>query len=83
MTYSDNVRERYERRRLSSSQRQDLEDFCDWLDEVDSIVKDETGFDLSSLPDQNYRDWFDDGSSAESAADSFIDDWKMNGDIPK
>ncbi len=83
MTYSDNVRQRYERRRLSSSDRQDLENFCDWLDEVDSIVEDKTGYDLLTLPDQNYRDWFDDGSSADSAAEFFINDWKMNGDIPK
>ena len=82
MVYSDYVRSKYERKRMSKSDREDLENFCDWLDEVEEIVEEEIGYDLSTLPDQSYREWFDEDSSPEDAAEFFINDWRLNGDIP-
>jgi len=75
-SYSDYVRDNYD----SDS---DTEDYCDWLDKVESIVEDKTGFSLRELPDQQYRLFFEDGYSPEISAESFIDDWRINGDIPK
>jgi hypothetical protein len=59
----------------------DLNNFCDWMDEVEEIVKEETGYNILELPDQTYRYCFEDDVPAESAAYQFIDDWKINGDI--
>ena len=82
MSYSERIRDKYSNKRLSKSEREDIEDFCDWIDEVDDIVQEETGYSLLSLPDQCYRDWFDDDSAPEDAAEFFINDWRSNGDIP-
>jgi hypothetical protein len=38
-----------------------------WLRELDEICFTELGFGYKGLPDQTYRDWFNDGYSAEDA----------------
>ena len=81
MSYSEYVRDKYEDRSLSPSQQEDLDQFCEWLDEVESIVEEETGYDLLSIPDQTYRDFFDDNISAETAAEIVIQELRINGDI--
>lgn len=81
MSYSEYVRDKYEDRSLSYSQQEDLDQFCEWLDEVESIVEEDTGYDLLSLPDQTYRDFFDDNISAETAAEIVIQELRVNGDI--
>lgn len=81
MSYSEYVRDKYEDRSLSPSQQEDLDQFCEWLDEVESIVEEETGYDLLSIPDQTYRDFFDDNISAETAAEIVIEELRVNGDI--
>lgn len=81
MSYSEYVRDKYEDRSLSPSQQEDLDQFCEWVDEVESIVEEETGYDLSSLPDQTYRDFFDDNVSPETAAGFVIEDLRVYGDI--
>ena len=81
MSYSEYVRDKYEDRSLSYSQQEDLDQFCEWLDEVESIVEEETGYDLLSIPDQTYRDFFDDNISAETAAEIVIQELRVNGDI--
>ena len=81
MSYSEYVRDKYEDRSLSYSQQEDLDKFCEWLDEVESIVEEETGYDLLSIPDQTYRDFFDDNISAETAAEIVIQELRVNGDI--
>ncbi len=80
-SYSEYVRDKYEDRSLSPSQQEDLDQFCEWLDEVESIVEEETGYDLLSIPDQTYRDFFDDNISAETAAEIVIEELRVNGDI--
>jgi hypothetical protein len=80
-SYSEYVRDKYEDRSLSPSQQEDLDQFCEWLDEVESIVEEETGDDLLSIPDQTYRDFFDDNISAETAAEIVIQELRVNGDI--
>ena len=81
MSYSDYVRDKYEDKTLSPSQKEDLDQFCEWIDEVESIVEEETGYDLSSLPDQTYREFFDDNVSPETAAGFVIEDLRVYGDI--
>ena len=81
MSYSEYVRDKYEDRSLSPSQQEDLDQFCEWLDEVESIVEEDTGYDLLSIPDQTYRDFFDDNISAETAAEIVIQELRINGDI--
>lgn len=81
MSYSDYVRDKYEDKRLSPSQKEDLDQFCEWLDDVENIVEEDTGYDLLSLPDQTYRDFFDDNISAETAAEMVIEDLRVYGDI--
>ncbi len=81
MCYSEYVRDKYEDRSLSPSQQEDLDQFCEWLDEVESIVEEDTGYDLLSIPDQTYRDFFDDNISAETAAEIVIQELRINGDI--
>lgn len=81
MSYSDNIRDKYEGEKLSLSQREDLDQFCEWLDEVENIVQEETGYNLSSLPDQSYRELFDDNVSCETVAGMVIDDLRIYGDI--
>jgi hypothetical protein len=75
MSYSEYVRDRNES--LSEAQKEDLEYFCEWLDRVESIVEEEIGYDLRDLPDQPYRDLFDDKYSPEIVAESVIDEWRM------
>ncbi len=81
MSYSEYVRDKYEGENLSPSQKEDLDQYCEWLDEVENIVEEETGYDLSSLPDQTYREFFDDNVSAETAAGFVIEDLRVYGDI--
>lgn len=81
MSYSEYVRDKYDDKSLSPSQKEDLDQFCEWLDEVESIVEEETGYDLSSLPDQTYREFFDDNISSETAAGIVIEDLRVYGDI--
>ena len=81
MSYSEYVRDKYEDKRLSPLQLEDLDKFCEWLDEVENIVEEETGYDLLSIPDQTYRDFFDDNISSETAAEIVIEELRVNGDI--
>ena len=74
MSYSECVRDRNER--LSEAQKEDLEYFCEWLDRVESIVEEEIGYELRDLPDQPYRDLFDDKYSPEMVAESVIEEWR-------
>ena len=76
-SYSECVRERNEEERLSEAQKEDLEYFCEWLDRVESIVEEEIGYELRDLPDQPYRDLFDDKYSPEIVAESVVDEWRM------
>ena len=81
MSYSDYIRDKYDDKTLSPSQKEDLDQFCEWIDEVENIVEEETGYDLSSLPDQTYREFFDDNVSAETVAGIVIEDLRVYGDI--
>jgi len=76
-SYSEYVRERNEEERLSEAQKEDLEYFCEWLDNVEAIVEEEIGYELRDLPDQPYRDLFDDKYSPEIVAESVIEEWRM------
>ncbi|MGA2490017.1 MAG: hypothetical protein ABSF99_07490 [Anaerolineales bacterium] len=38
-----------------------------WLLALDDICMTETGFSYKDLPDQPYRDWFEDGLTSEDA----------------
>ena len=73
-SYSEYVRDRNER--LSEAQKEDLEYFCEWLDMVEAIVEEEIGYELRDLPDQPYRDLFDDKYSPEIVAESVIEEWR-------
>jgi Family of unknown function (DUF5419) len=43
--------------------------FTQWMAEVDEYIAVRyMGVDSNDLPDQNYRDWFDDGLSSTRAA---------------
>jgi hypothetical protein len=55
---------------------QKLEYFCEWLDRVEAIVEEEIGYELRDLPDQPYRDLFDDKYSPEIVAESVIEEWR-------
>jgi len=81
MSYSDYIRDKYDDKTLSPSQKEDLDQFCEWIDEVENIVEEETGYDLSSLPDQTYREFFEDNVSPETAAGFVIEDLRVYGDI--
>ena len=74
-SYSEYVRDRNES--LSEAQKEDLEYFCEWLDRVEAIVEEEIGYELRDLPDQPYRDLFDDKYSPEIVAESVIEEWRM------
>ena len=76
-SYSEYVRERNEDEKLSEAQKEDLEYFCEWLDRVEAIVEEEIGYELRDLPDQPYRDLFDDKYSPEIVAESVVDEWRM------
>ena len=45
----------------------DQDRFQAWLKALDEIFYTETGLSLQDLPDQNYRDLFDDGCTPEDA----------------
>lgn len=81
MSYSEHIKDKYYGERLSPSQKEELEQFCEWLDEVEDIVLEETGYNLSSLPDQSYREYFEDSVSAETVAEIVIGDLRLYGDI--
>jgi hypothetical protein len=42
--------------------------FAAWFDAVDRIVEKRVGMSVRDLPDCSYRDWFDDGITANQAA---------------
>ncbi len=81
MSYSDYIRDKYEGENLSPSQKEDLDQFCEWIDEVENIVEEETGYNLLTLPDQTYREFFDDNVSPETASGFVIEDLRVYGDI--
>ena len=42
--------------------------FENWLARIDAIVSEKCGLSVHDLPDCPFRDWYDDGVSAASAA---------------
>jgi hypothetical protein len=80
-SYSEHIRDKYEDKSLSPSQKEDLDQFCEWLDEVENIVEEETGYDLLSLPEQTYRDFFDDNLSPETVAEIVVEDLRVYRDV--
>ena len=72
MTLSDSIREK-------NPDYEDIDAMCDWLDEIDEIVQEKTGYSLSELPDQNYFDWFEEDCDADTTAAHFIQDWQADG----
>ncbi len=49
-------------------------DFDEWMDAVDQVICDRTGFLSSDLPDQPWRDWFDDGIGSDEAAQTALEE---------
>lgn len=48
--------------------------FEEWMQEVDALLEDETGgLDSSTLPDQPYADYFEDGLSPEEVVRFVLD----------
>ena len=47
--------------------------FDDWLEEVDRLIQEKVGVSLYDLPDQRYRDWFEDGFDPVMAMEYVLD----------
>lgn len=47
--------------------------FALWMDDVDLAVEALCGLSTLDLPDQTYRDWYNDGLSADEAADLVLE----------
>ena len=52
-------------------------DFEMWLTEVDQVVEDRVGMSVHDLPDCPFRDWYDDGMKAATAAGKAIKNAKF------
>lgn len=52
--------------------------FKEWKEQVDKIVQQETGLSTDDLPDQPYRQWYDDRISIKIAAKRAIKNAKDN-----
>jgi hypothetical protein len=48
--------------------------FKKWMNDVDAAVSATAFVSVYDLPDQPFRDWFDDGMSAEEAARTALED---------
>lgn len=52
----------------------DAADFHAWMDDVDLAVEALCGLSTLDLPDKTYRDWYNDGMSADEAADLVLEE---------
>ncbi len=43
-------------------------DFEEWMEAVDAVLCELTGFTSADLPDQSWHDWFDEGIGSDEAA---------------
>ena len=50
-----------------------LDRFEGWLRELDDITRQEMGISYKDLPDQLFRDWFDDGMTPEEAYSQILE----------
>lgn len=55
-------------------EEEDDTSFNNWLDEVDRVIGKKVGLSYLDLPDQTWRDWFDDEMTPEEAADLALED---------
>ncbi len=81
MSYSQYVKEKYKHKCLSDSETTDLNYFCEWINHVEKKVFNNIKLNLLSLPDQPYRDFYDEKLSPDSAANIIINEWRQNGEI--
>lgn len=54
-------------------------DFNTWMDAVDREIISVCGLGVNDLPDQSFRDWFDDGLTPREAAEYTLE----NSDAPE
>lgn len=58
---------------MESSSYQVNHQFDFWLSDVRRYVINKTGIDIDDLPDQPYRDWFDEGLEFDMAGELVIE----------
>lgn len=61
---------------MDEDEQEEFENFLSWIDDVDEIVQDRTGYSLMNCEDCTFRDWYEEGCDASDAADNVIDDMK-------
>lgn len=68
MSYSRYLRTRVDVDTMCEDEQDDFESFCDWLDDVEYIVRGQTGVKMVDMYDQEYREMYDDGWDVEEVA---------------
>jgi hypothetical protein len=56
-----------------------MNNFREWLDELNALVESELVLGIDDLPDMPYRDWFEEGLSADEVFDMMLDELEMDG----
>jgi hypothetical protein len=56
-----------------------MNNFREWLDELNDLVESELVLGIDDLPDMPYRDWFEEGLSADEVFDLMLDELEMDG----
>ena len=56
--------------------------FQEWLNKVNRVIASRIGFDTNDMPDVCTRDLFDDQLTPKEGADSIMEQWADNGDLP-
>lgn len=51
--------------------------FDEWMNQVDEVLFKEIGMSHMDIPDQTYRDYFDDGMSPEDAVETIMEEDEM------
>jgi len=49
-------------------------EYADWMAEIDRLMVAEAGVTHNDLPDQPWRDWYDEGLEPEEAVENALDD---------
>ena len=78
MSYSRYLRTRMDENSMNYEEQNEFEAFCDWLDDVEDIVRRHTGIKMVEMHDHEYRVMFDDGWDVDEVAQHVVNDFRSH-----
>jgi len=76
MPYSDYVRNNIHANDFEDED--EMEDYLNWIDEIEERLEDICGYNLHQIPDQSYHAYWKYNTSVDDAVDAIIEDCNTN-----